>query len=547
MVVVMLGRRSPQRGLFDVIGLPHAVDPESFYGRMGAVHDLLFKDDDLAGMYTLDNGRPSLPPSLMCGVLLLQFYDDVSDGEAAQRVRYDLRWKVALGLALDYRGFDPSSLSVFRGRLLGNGKERYAFDRFIQVGREAGFIPDRVSLIADTVAARGAGAVQDSYTLLRKGIRKLLRAMGYDVPGVRHGLGGRAKELVAGYLDREGKAEIDWSDPAQRSEQLGVLVRDAESALELALAQVDREEVRSAGWLLTKMLGDDVVTGGDGNPKLGEGTAADRIISVTDPEMRHGRKSASKRFDGFKVSVATEAGSELIMDIADMPACEGDGRELLPAVARVEEHAGVEVGRVIGDGAYPSGDNLAGCANHPGHPVDLVSPLGRPCEGKVEKSAFRIDLEAGRASCPGGQEVEGRKVRDEKKRPVLKFAFDRAKCESCPLFSRCVRSKTEGRVVHSHYHESHLQAARQRQETAEFKELYRTRSAVERKLAELVEHGLRATRYVGKGKRGLQRLWTGAAVNLKRLFKLAQERGVALRDVLACLGGNLPKSELIAA
>ena len=536
----MLGRRDPQRGLFDVIGLPHAVDTESFYGRMGAVHDLLFKDDDLAGMYTLDNGRPSLPPSLMCGVLLLQFYDDVSDGEAAQRVRYDLRWKVALGLVLDYRGFDPSSLSVFRGRLLGNGKERYAFDRLIQVGRGAGFIPDRVTLIADTVAAKGAGAVQDSYTLLRKGIRKLLRAMGYDVPGKRQGLGGRAKELVAGYLDRDGKAEIDWSDPGQRAEQLGVLVRDAESALELALAHVDREEVRAAGWLLTKVLGDDVVTDEHGSPKLGEGTAADRIISVTDPEMRHGRKSASKRFDGFKVSVATEAGSELIMDIADMPACEGDGRGLLPAVARVEEHAGVEVGRVIGDGAYPSGDNLAGCANHPGHPVDLVSPLGRPCEGKVEKSAFRIDLEAGRATCPGGQEVEGRKVRDEKKRPVLKFAFDRTKCESCPLFSRCVRSKTEGRVVHTHYHESHLQAARQRQETAEFKELYRTRGAVERKLAELVGHGLRATRYVGKGKRGLQRLWTGAAVNLKRLFKLAQERRIELLGVLAVLGGNRP-------
>src|SRR5450756_442732 len=161
MVVVMLGRRSPQRGLFDVIGLPHTVDPESFYARMGALAHLLFREEDLAGMYTLDNGRPSLPPSLMCGVLLLQFYDDVSDGEAVERVQFDLRWKVALGLALDYRGFDPSSLSVFRGRLLAHGKERYAFDRFLKVGREAGFIQDRVTLLLDTAAAKGAGAVQD--------------------------------------------------------------------------------------------------------------------------------------------------------------------------------------------------------------------------------------------------------------------------------------------------------------------------------------------------------------------------------------------------
>ncbi len=507
----------------------------------------MFDDGDLAGMYCLDNGRPSLPPSMMCGVLLLQFHDDVSDGEAAERVKYDLRWKVALGLGLDHPGFDPSSLSVFRSRLLEHGKERYAFDRFLQVGREAGFIPDRVTLLVDTVSAKGAGAVQDTYTLLRKGIRKLLRAMGYDVPGKRRGLGDRAKELVASYLDRDRKAQIDWSDPVQRAEQLGVLVQDAESALEMAMEQVDREEVRAAGWLLTKILGDDIEEGERGEPRIADGTAPDRVISVTDPEMRHGRKSKAHRFDGFKVSVATEASSELIVDMADMPASEGDSKGLLPTVERVEEHAGVEVARVIGDGAYPSGDNLAGCAEHAGHAVELVSPVQRPDETRVDKAAFRIDLEGKVATCPQGQEAKARRARDEKGRPVLKFVFERSECEHCPLFDRCVRGKQRGRVVTTNYHEAHLQAARRRQETAEFKEVYRARSAVERKLAELVGHGLRSTRYIGDGKRRLQRLWTGAAVNLKRLFKLAQERGVQMREVLAYLGRNLPQEALIAA
>ena len=540
----MLGRRSSQRGLFDVIGLPHTVGPDSFYGRMGALHSVLFQDEDLATMYTLDNGRPSLPPSMMCGVLLLQFYDDVSDGEAAERVKYDLRWKVALGLALDYPGFDPSSLSVFRSRLLEHGKERYAFERFLKVGRQAGFLPDKATLLVDTVSAKGAGAVQDSYTLLRKGIRKLLKVMGYELPGKRYGLGGRAKELVANYLDRDRKAQIDWSDPVQRAEQLGVLVRDAESVLEMALGQADQEEVRAAGWLLTKILGDDIEGEEQGEPRIAQGTAADRVISVTDPEMRHGRKSKAHRFDGYKVSVATEAGSELIVDLADMPASQGDGKELLPTVERVEEHAGVKVERVIADGAYGSGDNLAGCAEHA---VELVSPLRQSDGLRVDKGAFRIDLEGKRARCPQGQEAKGRRARDEKGRPVLKFVFERSKCERCPLFDRCVRGKERGRVVTTNYHESHLQAARRRQETAEFKEVYRTRSAVERKLAELVGHGLRATRYIGEGKRRLQRLWTGAAVNLKRLLKLAQERGVALEEVLAYPGRILPQVGLIAA
>jgi hypothetical protein len=97
----MLGRRQPQRSLFEATAWPHQVPPDSFYGRMAAVHDVLFADDDLAAMYCLDNGRPSLPPSLPCGVLLLQFYDNASDEEAVARLRFDLRGKVALGLPLD--------------------------------------------------------------------------------------------------------------------------------------------------------------------------------------------------------------------------------------------------------------------------------------------------------------------------------------------------------------------------------------------------------------------------------------------------------------
>jgi transposase len=167
----MLGRRSPQLGLFDAFALPHRVPGDSFYARMGAVYSKLFRDEDLAMMYDPDNGRPSLPPSLMSGVLLLQFHDNVSDEEAVQRLLFDLRWKVALGLPLDYAGFDPSSLSVFRKRLLENGQERYAFDRLIQVGREAGLIADKVTLLTDTTSVKGAGAVQNTYTLLRKGMR----------------------------------------------------------------------------------------------------------------------------------------------------------------------------------------------------------------------------------------------------------------------------------------------------------------------------------------------------------------------------------------
>ena len=289
--VSTLGRRNPQESFFEAQFWPHPVAQDSIYGRMAAVKDVLFRDDDLAKMYCPDNGRTSIPPSLMCGVLLLQFHDGVGDDEAVERLQYDLRWKVALGLPLDFAGFDPSSLVVFRKRLLKHKEERYAFERFLKVAREAGFLPEKLRQLFDSTSMKGAGGVQDTYTLLRKGIRKLLRAMGFDVPSKRRGL----QTNLERYLDSDKKAEIDWSDPKARAEQLKVLVRDADAALDLAVEHADDEEVRLVGWLLTKILGDDIETGEDGEPKLGQGVARDRMISWTDPEMRHGRKSASQR------------------------------------------------------------------------------------------------------------------------------------------------------------------------------------------------------------------------------------------------------------
>ncbi len=291
----MLGRRDPQRSFFDAQSLPHRVSADSFYGRMGAVSDVLFADEDLQVMYCPDNGRPSLPPALMSGVLLLQFYDDVSDAEAVERTLYDLRWKVALDLPLDYAGFDPSSLTNFRKRLLEHGQERYAFSRLIVVGREAGFIPDRVTLLIDTTNVAGAGAVQDTYTLVRKGIRKLLKAAGFHQTGKRHGLSAQAQALVERYVDQDHKADIDWSDAQQRVGQLKVLVEDADAVLDLVTEHSDDAEVRSIGWLLVKLLGDEssvrqVTT-------AWKGTRPDRIISLTEPEMRHGRKSQAHRFE----------------------------------------------------------------------------------------------------------------------------------------------------------------------------------------------------------------------------------------------------------
>jgi hypothetical protein len=450
----------------------------------------------------------------MSGILLLQFYDDVSDEEAVARLEFDLRWKVALNLPLDFEPPHPSSLNVFRARLLDHKQERYAFNQLIRVGRAAGFLPDKMTMLVDTLAQHGAGAVQDTYTLIRKGIRRVLKAAGYQLPAKKRGLVAN----LASYLECDHKADIDWADASARAGQLKVLVEDAQATLGIAVTEAGDPEVRAAVWLLTKILGDDLTTDEAGDPRIGEGVAPDRIISLTDEEMRHGRKSSSRLFDGRKLQVAEEQSSQLIVAIEPVPANVGDGRGLLAVIDQVEKQSGLTVARVIADGAYGSGDNRAGCQ---AREMDLVSPMAAPADAEVAKANFTIDLQANTVTCPQGHTTATyNTIKDSQRRPTKSFIFDRSTCEACPLFPRCVRSKIQGRTVTLHYHEDLLKAARERQHTHEFKVTYKLRAAVERTIAELGGHGAKQARYIGTTKDLLQAQWTGAVVNLKRLFKL---------------------------
>ena len=131
---------------------------------------------------------------------------------------------MALNLPLDFAGFHPTSLTKYRNRLIEHGKERYAFDRFVEAARQAGFISDKVTLLTDTTDVKGAGAVQDTYTLLRKGIRRLLKEMGFQSSRHRRGLSKQTRRLVETHVDHDRKAEIDWADPEARAEHLKALV-----------------------------------------------------------------------------------------------------------------------------------------------------------------------------------------------------------------------------------------------------------------------------------------------------------------------------------
>ena len=306
----MLGERSDRRGLWeaDRLYLDH-VGRESFYGVLTSLRGRLFRD---AKFYCPDNGRDSVPPSLLATALLLQSQDKVSDAEAQARADFDLRWKVALGIEVEDRPFAKSTLQVFRAQLILHDKVREVFESSLRLARESGYLQKRGMKVAlDTTNILGRGAVKDTCNLLAEGIVKLARALA-QLKGTNVGQWAKSQGYHR-YLGSsvKGEAAIDWSDRQARAALLAGIVADADRLLELSRQapgelgeeSAERQRIGAAAELLGQLLLQDVERTDDGvslGVSLKDGVSRDRMMSVHDPELRHGHKSSSRRFDGHK-------------------------------------------------------------------------------------------------------------------------------------------------------------------------------------------------------------------------------------------------------
>ena len=524
----MLGKQSGQRGLWeaDSLYIDH-VGRGSFYGLLASMRGQLFRDEEFAKLDCADNGRDSVPPSLLATALLLQTYDRASDAEAKQRADFDVRWKVALGIEVEDRPFAKSTLQLFRARLILHDKAREVFERSLRFARETGYLKSRRMKVAlDTTYILGRGAVKDTYNLLSDGVMELMRVLS-ELEGsdpVEWAAANGYQRYVGSSV--KGDACIDWDDKTARAALLGGIVGDADRLLELSrraqgLSDEDsagRQRIVQGSELLGQLLLQDVERTEDG-VCLKERVSRDRIVSVHDPEMRHGHKSSSKRFDGHKASVAVDTDSQVITAMDVLPGNASDNVGALELVERSEEGTISAVEETIGDAAYGDGGTRQAFADAG---RTLIAKLPRRPDSKhFPKEDFEIDLESGTCTCPAGHTTRKlyrmgtRTDRTGRTHQLRAFWFDAAVCGACPLRERCVGSaKGSGRTVRLHPQEAMLQRARALQKSEGYAEYRQRRVVVEHRLARLVQLGMRQARYFGRVKTLFQLLMAATVANL---------------------------------
>lgn len=510
----MLATRSAQVGMFDAALLARPLPEGSFFALLAEYGDRIVRDEDFAECYSDRMGRPSIPPSLLARVMLLQHRTGVSDEQAMECVAWDLRWKVALGLPVDHVGWHPTTLVKFRARLLLHGKERVALENTLALAEELGMLDGAAEQIIDSTPMLGAAATQDTVRLVRHGVKKLVDA----VAGVNEDAGRLLDDgLEFDYARPNDKPDCRWREKAERERMLTRVAQDAERALQAVEhgdGLLDDERVAAAHELLRELIGQDFDIDADGVPRLHRGTRADRIISIVDTEMRHGRKSQSQRFDGYKLSAAaTNTADPLITAVDVAPGSEQDGPQAGPLVDSQPEAWRAK--RLLGDTAYGTGPVRADMAERE---VQVLAPVPEApvAEGRLGKRDFHIDTDAGTVTCPAGHVAAIRAEPSGRRRA----SFAKAVCDGCPLRAGCVNARG-GRSIEIEAHEELMVAARQAlDDPATAEHLRRTRPRIERLLGLLAHHyGARKSRYIGRAKARLQAAWAAALVNLNPIAR----------------------------
>lgn len=520
----MLGKRSPQGKLFgsDHLYLEH-VGRGSLYGLLAREGSRLFPDARFAELYRHGWGRPSVPPSQLCILLVLQAHEGVSDEAAIERTAYDLRWKVALGLEVEQKLCAKSTLQLFRAKLVLHERYEQLFQESIEACRKAGLLRRaKLEAAIDTTPVLGRGAVKDTFNLVSDQIRRVLgqacALKGWEQQTVvdEHGLGRHFGASL------KGSVELDWSDREARRCLIAQLVADAQVALELAKralrgfgSNAERtRKLREARDLLADLLEQDVEEHPDDGqgPDIRHGTRRDRIVSTTDPGMRHGHKSQSKGFEGYKAAIVAETrhGVILATEVRAGNVHDQDGAAQL--LEQAQRRVDKPLARVLGDTAYGS---LRTRQEIEALGAELIAkappiPTRRGC---FSLEAFRIDARRGVARCPAGK----RSIRTQHVAGPdagLRYVFSRKDCTPCPLRAKCTTARTTAKILTVTETTERLNKFRRKQRTKGFKRTYRRRVVVEHRIGRLVQLGARQARYLGKAKTGFQIMMLATVANL---------------------------------
>lgn len=537
-----LPRDREQGSLFQVSGLLEPLFAHRQRRRFGLFYEQVMPAlwavrEKLERLYSQAEGRPAIDPVVLAGVTLLQFMERAPDRQAAEQVALNLGWKCALGLPLEYEGFHPTTLVVFRKRLVEGKLQRAVFDAVLDVLQEAGLIKRRSKQRPrtgprfrqglDSTHIVGCVAQMGTVELVRETVRLALEAI--------RGCGREA--LVPGWellWERYCEGSVDWrkQDKAKLLQKLQQAGEDADGILrwweqqDAALPEGAQEQLE----LLQRVFAERFTVDGDGVQQRRRPPSA-AVQNPHDPDAQWACKdpTGNSAWVGYKAQLMEtapekpepkqkgEPTQEFLTEVNTTEAIASDLDGMGRALQAQEQRGQSPPSELFADAAYVTDDTLHDAQESGGELVGPARPA--PEHQKVFPSdCFDVDNARRKAICPAGKvSTQCSHIRDRRQgNEYYRYEWGN-QCDDCPLQRECTRAKSGRRTLAVGIHHDLLQARRREMETDAFTERMKQRNAIEGTISELKRgYGFGRARYKGLHKTTLANYFIGAACNVRR-------------------------------
>ena len=479
---------------------------------------------ELESMYRKTGaGKSPVPPALLAMTVLIQGYMGISDAEAIEMTVVDLRWQLVLDqLGATKPMFSQGTLQNFRQRLIHTDMDRRLLERTVDLARKTKAfdpkkLPKSLRVAMDSSPLNGAGRVEDTINLLGHAARKVVECaadlLGCEFIEVAKQAG------IQILLDSSIKKGLDceWSDPKQKKAALQKLINQLTSLLDWIDTHLAEETsqppLKEPLEVLEQIFEQDLEPDpkNQGKLRIKQGVAPDRRVSIEDSDMRHGRKSKSKLFNGYKRHIAVDIDNRLILACAITKANRPE-EEAAPDLQDDIHRQQLSIGELYIDRGYIKSTVVDDVLESKGD-VFCKPWVSRNTKGKYTKSEFRMDFRSNVITCPGGQ--------SEPFYPGAIVEFDSDVCDCCQLRKECtMASHGRGRTVSIANDEKLQQRFKKQISTIRGRERLRSRTVVEHNLAHISQRQGNRARYKGVRNNLFELRRTSAIQNLETMQRM---------------------------
>lgn len=467
-------------------------------------------------------GLEPVPPALLAMAMLLQAYEAASDAKAVELTVVDLRWQMVLGRLGERRpAFAQGTLSAFRYRMIKHDLDRRLLERTVELARATQAfdwkkLPKTLRLAVDSSPLEGAGRVEDTLNLLAHAARKVLTCAAALLDCRVVDVARRAGTPLLTGTSIKRALDREWSDPDQKAAALVTLVKqlDAlEAWIETRLPHEAKEPPLSDHLATLRQIRNQDLEPdpSGGGPRIRNGVAEDRRISIEDKDMRHGRKSKSKLFNGYKRHLAADLDTHLILACCVMPANRPEEEGLAPLLADLEHAPKARaVGQLFMDRGYIASPQVHGLLRR-GAEI-LCKPWVARNKKLFTKADFKLNMRALTITCPAGE--------TESITPGSVVEFDPDVCARCRLRPQCTMAAPgAGRTISIAADEKLQHRLRKLIASPTGRDRLRERVHIEHRLAHLGRKQGRRARYRGIRNNLFDVRRASAVLNLETIHK----------------------------